>query len=171
MADSMFLFEDKLRVKPIEASPQTANLIFRYMAFLFDGFLILMLLFFVEVFLSAYIVQTENPLNVPAFLVRHVAYWLIPAQIIIFIYYAYFYMTYGASPGKMVFGLRVISTIDNQNPTLTQIFIRETLGKFFSYVSFGLGFALAFVRRDGRAFHDLLSSCQVVPAAQKIQPK
>ncbi|OQW52431.1 MAG: hypothetical protein A4S09_08745 [Proteobacteria bacterium SG_bin7] len=170
MADNVFVFENKFRVKPVDKyfSPQgeSVNLTIRFLAFLFDSFVIFTLLFFVELFLGAAALQAHE--NFFKIVVMHFIYWGIPAQTIAYVYYCFFYLSFGATPGKLVLGLRVVSVETGGDLSLIQIFLREILGKFFSFFFFGFGFLLSFFRKDGRALHDLISGSRVVSVRQKI---
>ncbi|MGZ3708775.1 MAG: RDD family protein, partial [Bdellovibrionota bacterium] len=48
-------------------------------------------------------------------------------------YYVYFYTNHGATPGKMVLGLKVISLSSGKNLTPGQTLLREILGKALSF--------------------------------------
>ncbi len=170
MADSMVLFDKKIRVKTVEPKVESVNLVLRFLAFLIDGFFILIILLFVEIFMMAALVQGNHFPTLIHALVTHFVYWGIPAQVVVFVYYSYFYLNYSASPGKMIFNLAVRPAHGAAELTVFQVLAREIVGKFFSVMFFGFGFLLAFIRKDGRALHDLLSSSQVVRDDQRILP-
>jgi uncharacterized RDD family membrane protein YckC len=169
MTDSMFVFDNRIRVKTLEGESESVNLTVRFLAFVFDSLFVIVLLFFTEIFLGAAAIQSKE--NIFDLLIGHLFYWGIPAQLLVFIYNGCCYLTFGATPGKLAFGLRVVSSKTLGECSLPQIFIREIVGKFFSALFMGLGFALAFIRKDGRAFHDLLSSCLVVNVRQVRRPR
>ncbi|MGZ3697132.1 MAG: RDD family protein [Bdellovibrionota bacterium] len=77
-------------------------------------------------------------------------------------YYVYFYTNHGATPGKMVLGLKVISLSSGKNLTPGQTLLREILGKALSFFTLLLGYFLAALRPDRRALHDLIAATQVV---------
>ncbi len=78
------------------------------------------------------------------------------------IYYTSFYTCYGASPGKMFLGLRIVDYYSGENLGIMQTLVRESFGKWLSALFFGLGFILPLLRADGRALHDLFVSSQVI---------
>lgn len=84
-----------------------------------------------------------------------------------FLYFGWFYSQKGASPGKIVLGLRVIDFQKGTHLGYIRAYFRETVGKFISGVPLGLGFLLAAVRSDHRALHDLIFDSQVVKARQE----
>lgn len=173
MSDSMFVFDKPVitRVSPhggdnfIHSGIQPANLVLRYIAFLFDLLIVFVLLFFVEIFLALLATQIlwrSGQLTLTTLMAGHFSYWGIPSQLITFIFFVFFYLEYSATPGKLALGLRVVDAKSNGDLSVAQIFIREIVGKFYSAFFLGFGFFLAFFRRDQRAFHDLLARSIVV---------
>ena len=78
-------------------------------------------------------------------------------------YVAYFYQHYGATPGKLLLGMRVLDRRWGTNPSLSQTLNREFVGKFLSFLVLGGGFIIAFFdRRHGLTLHDRISNTQVV---------
>ncbi|RYZ51653.1 MAG: RDD family protein [Proteobacteria bacterium] len=77
-------------------------------------------------------------------------------------YFGYFYSKKGASPGKSVMGLRLVDYQTGTNVSFTTGFLRETVGKIVSFLSLGIGFLMAAIRKDKRALHDLITDTQVV---------
>ncbi len=72
-------------------------------------------------------------------------------------------MTYhsGATLGKKLFHIRVIST-EYRDMTLFEVVFRETIGRFLSAVVMQIGYLLIMVEKDKRGLHDLLSDTCVV---------
>lgn len=81
---------------------------------------------------------------------------------IIFFYYGWFYKNKGATPGKILMGLRVIDKNTGKNIGFVRSFFRESLGKLCSGVIFFIGFFMAAIRGDKRALHDLIFDTQVL---------
>lgn len=79
-------------------------------------------------------------------------------------YFSYFTLSHwyaGASFGKKVFGLQVVTTEGNE------LTFKNSLGRAFAYFlsshfTLGLGFLLPLLRNDGRSLHDLVASTCVV---------
>jgi uncharacterized RDD family membrane protein YckC len=81
---------------------------------------------------------------------------------VIFFYFGWFYKNKGATPGKILMGLRVINKNNGKNLGYARTFFRETLGKLCSGVIFFIGFLMAAFRSDKRALHDLIFDTQVL---------
>lgn len=81
---------------------------------------------------------------------------------VIFFYYGWFYANKGATPGKMLLKLRVIHDETGGNLTYGRAFAREVLGKFFSFLTLGIGFIIAGFRADKRALHDFICTTRVL---------
>ena len=67
----------------------------------------------------------------------------------------------GQTPGKRLTHTRVVDAITHQEASYWKLVLRF-LGYFISLIPFGLGYALAWMRTDGRALHDLLSGTMVI---------
>ncbi len=135
-----------------------AGMFFRWMASVTDYLILAGLLFFVEicvVYLSSY----SGIFEVFLF---HLLFQMIPALIISYIYFATFYINYGATPGKMIFDIKVVDFYSGEPLGLFQIFVREFLGKWLSACLLMFGYTLAFLRSDRRALHDLLATTHVI---------
>jgi len=78
----------------------------------------------------------------------------------------------GQTIGKMIVGIRVVGP-DGEAPTIGPAFMRY-LAYFVSLATFGLGFAMAGLRRDKRALHDLMAGTRVeraqAPRAEPVVP-
>jgi uncharacterized RDD family membrane protein YckC len=81
----------------------------------------------------------------------------LPAQ---FLYFVAFNTAFGATPGKMALGLRIL---DAQGGKLTfkRAFLRHC-SVLVSEMTFGLGFLLLLSNPDRRALHDLMAGTRVV---------
>jgi uncharacterized RDD family membrane protein YckC len=77
-------------------------------------------------------------------------------------YFAWFYKHKGATPGKMIFGLKVVDVETGANVGYGRAVFRETIGKIVSAMILGIGFIMMLFRRDKRGLHDLLSRTEVV---------
>jgi len=67
----------------------------------------------------------------------------------------------GQSLGKMVTGLRIISS-DGTLPSFGSLLLRQTVGYFLVLCTLGLGFFFSAFNAKGRALQDLVSGTQVV---------
>lgn len=87
--------------------------------------------------------------------------WIVPVAANVFAY-GWFYKHRGGTPGKLLFGLRVVNVEDGTNIGYGQTAVRETIGKAISAIVLGIGFIMAGLRADKRGLHDLLASTQVI---------
>lgn len=78
-----------------------------------------------------------------------------------FVYSGLFLSLKGATPGKLLVGIRVRRS-DGSPVGFMRAALRETLGQGLGWVLFPLGHIPAFTRKDRRAMHDLLSGTCVV---------
>jgi len=76
-------------------------------------------------------------------------------------YYVAFTALYGATPGKMLLGIRVVKTDGRPVDWLTA-FMREVVGKTLSALLLGLGYLWAFFHSKRQAWHDLIADTLVV---------
>lgn len=75
-------------------------------------------------------------------------------------YVIYFYTQKGGTLGKLAFNIRVVNQDTGAKLTWGQVILRETLGKFLSALILYIGFFMAGLRKDKKAFHDLMASSQ-----------
>lgn len=80
-------------------------------------------------------------------------------------YYVIFTALYGATPGKMALGLRVVRT-DGQPVDWLTAFMREVIGKTLSTLPLLLGYLWAFFHPRRQAWHDLIADTVVVRLGQ-----
>ncbi|MEN2982883.1 MAG: RDD family protein [Thermus sp.] len=81
-------------------------------------------------------------------------------------YYTAFTALYGATPGKMLLGLRVVRT-DGQPMDWTTALMREVVGKTLSTLPLLLGYLWAFFHPRRQAWHDLIADTLVVRMDQE----
>jgi uncharacterized RDD family membrane protein YckC len=86
-----------------------------------------------------------------------------------FFYFACFYYFFSATPGKWLFGLRLINNNTGDEPTLSQVFLR-VLSEFLLGV-FGMTFrSLALFRLDRRHVSDWIAETRVVQVYPRLLP-
>lgn len=68
---------------------------------------------------------------------------------------------YGATPGKMFFGLRIVDA-NGHFPDSKTALMREVLGKFVSAILLFFGFLMIAIDREKRGLHDRLAKTHVV---------
>ncbi|NOX15999.1 MAG: RDD family protein [Epsilonproteobacteria bacterium] len=79
------------------------------------------------------------------------------------IYQAFFVWAYGATPGKMLLKIRVISTVDLGNPNMIYS-INRALIRIVSESLFYMGFLWAFTNPKRETWHDKVAKTLVVDA-------
>ncbi|HUP58482.1 MAG TPA: RDD family protein [Bdellovibrionota bacterium] len=77
-------------------------------------------------------------------------------------YSGWFYRNKGATPGKLLLGLRVVDAQTGTYLGLRQTLIREVLGRIADTLTLGIGLLMAAFREDKRALHDLIAGTQVL---------
>jgi uncharacterized RDD family membrane protein YckC len=82
--------------------------------------------------------------------------------VIMFFYYGWFYSNKGASPGKLLMGLKVLDSETGAHLSYWRAFFRETIGKIISGITLCIGFIMAGVRDDKKALHDMMFNTQVI---------
>ncbi|TFU16846.1 RDD family protein [Thermus tengchongensis] len=127
----------------------------RLMASLIDG-LILVPLSFLLMALAGI-----NPLAQTTTFVQDLLFNWIPS----WAYYVIFTALYGATPGKMALGLKVVRT-DGQPVDWLTAFMREVVGKTLSTLPLLLGYLWAFFHPRRQAWHDLIADTLVVRPGQ-----
>ena len=158
-------------ISPMENKP--AGFWTRFVAMILDGIILGVIslpLTLVQYGVMAYIKSSsgEEPSMIQVAILTVCTYLF--AGVIQFVYYAAFYKSNGATPGKRMLGLRVIDVKTGGNPGWSQTFNRECVGKVISGLILGIGYFMAGLRSDKRALHDLMAHTQVVqvPAPNAI---
>lgn len=81
---------------------------------------------------------------------------------IIYLYFGWFYSNRGATPGKMLLGLKVVDSETGTHLSYGRSFMREAFAKLVSLVLLGAGFLMVIFRSDRKALHDLIMSTEVI---------
>ena len=87
---------------------------------------------------------------------------LIISAFISFFYFGWFYSNKGGSPGKLIFGLKVVDNETREYIGYWRAFLREYFCKIISTIILFIGFIMAGLRSDKRALHDMITGTQVV---------
>ena len=77
-------------------------------------------------------------------------------------YYIYFIGKRGATPGKMLFKIKVIDKDTQQPPGYLKAFLREIVGKFISSLVLFIGYFLAIQDKEKQAWHDKIANTIVI---------
>ncbi|MFI5206276.1 MAG: RDD family protein, partial [Candidatus Paceibacterales bacterium] len=73
----------------------------------------------------------------------------------------YFVTKYGAAPGKMFFGLKIV-TADGKYPGIKKALLREILGKIISGLLLNLGYLWVVFDKQKQGFHDKIAGTYVL---------
>ena len=79
-----------------------------------------------------------------------------------FFYYGWFYQNKGATPGKLIFGLRVVDTETGGNIGYGKTFLRQYVGGFVCTLTLGIGYLMVAFRSDKRGLHDMIAGTRVL---------
>ncbi len=128
----------------------------RLVAFIIDGFI----LAFVNAFLQA-LLKMSLPL-VPSIFYENieVCFTTFVMTSNLFYFFIYTYVK-GATPGKYIMKLKVVSTCIGGDLTLNQALLR-TLGYIISFLSLGLGFFASLWSKKKQCWHDVISETAVI---------
>ena len=83
-------------------------------------------------------------------------------------YYVAFTALYGATPGKMLLGIRVVKADGRPVDWLTA-FMREVVGKTLSTLALSVGYLWAFFHPKRQTWHDLIADTLVVHRERESQ--
>jgi uncharacterized RDD family membrane protein YckC len=142
----------------VEVYKQAANFGRRAMAMCIDGAVFLVLFgILVYALQRGGDFQILRTANVPAYLFLLVLHGF---------YFTFFHAATGQTPGKMLFGIRVVSTYGGNLLSPWDAFMRW-IGYFLSAAPAGLGFLWAILDQDDRALHDRFAKSVVVLASSE----
>ncbi|MBI2327025.1 RDD family protein [Candidatus Curtissbacteria bacterium] len=91
-----------------------------------------------------------------AFVIPVVIFGIINLSVVI-----YFITKFGATPGKMFFGLQII-TVEGKFPGAGKVLIREMIGKWISSLILGIGYLMVAFSKEKRGLHDRMAGTYVV---------
>jgi uncharacterized RDD family membrane protein YckC len=83
-------------------------------------------------------------------------------MVLSFFYIGWFFKNKGATPVKLIFGMRVLDIRTGKFLSYRQMFVREFVGKIISTLSLTIGYLMAAFTKDKRALHDLIAGTQVL---------
>lgn len=145
------------------------SLMKRFMAIIYDGFLLIAICFMVASLMSIITTFLLNDLNA---ITKEHPYYLLNQVIMLstifltgLIFYVWFWSHGGQTLGMKTWMLRLVS--DNGNEiTRKQAAIRAIVA-ILSWSVFGLGFLWSFVDSKNRTWHDILSASHLVQLEKK----
>lgn len=100
-----------------------------------------------------YEVSTDN---IPSQIIQTVG-----APVALYLYHIIFIAALGRTPGKMLFGLRVVS-VQGGKPNFGQVLLRELIGKTIAAAPVFLGLLWALWDQEKRGWHDRIGGTWVV---------
>ena len=86
-------------------------------------------------------------------------------------YFVIFTYSTGSTLGKKLLKLKVISLKETEKPGILDVIYRETVGRYLSMISLGIGYLMAGVDKEKRALHDVLCDTRVVQVHKVMQKK
>lgn len=81
-------------------------------------------------------------------------------------YFVYMTYKYQSTLGKMAVGIKVLND-NGKKPTLSEVMMREVLGKIVSYLTMKIGYLIAAFTDKKQALHDMIGKTIVVAKDQK----
>lgn len=153
----------------------------RFLALMVDGFVMsIVILPFYFLFMGSFIfsaVRNPDAVNPTAALIPMLAYTIV-AIVIQFFYAGYFLTKKGATPGKLLLGLKVLNSDNHTHLSWKDVALREVIGKgvflnllfiiplinFVAYAGYGLIFfanLILLFNPTRRLVHDLTAKSQV----------
>ncbi len=137
-----------------------AGFFVRLTAFLVDMIIVNAALLVVHI--PIWVLSLKSPDNV---LVRDFIFQYSIADIVCYLLTVLYFvlLTYytGATLGKKLFQLRVVST-ENRKMTFFEVVYRESIGRFLCGVIMNLGYLLILAQKEHRGIHDLLADTSVI---------
>jgi uncharacterized RDD family membrane protein YckC len=149
-----------------------AGFLQRLAAFLLDKLmlsalvlLILSTIFYIKPSAVTYLLQTDEAINLPAFLQmyntdKNSEHELIEI-LVVAVLTVFFWCRYLATPGKMLMNCQVVDARTLKPVSILQGFLRFA-GYFISFISLGIGFLWILGHPRKQGFHDLLAKTIVI---------
>lgn len=78
------------------------------------------------------------------------------------LYFGFFYQQFSSSPGKKIFGMKVVKSDTWEKPNFLDALIRDAIGKMLSGLLLGAGYWMVLIREDKQALHDLVAKTTVI---------
>ncbi len=149
----------EMKVQQLQAKVCYAGFFVRLAANCIDNLIVAVLLLAVRFPMWISLFSGSSPFN------TQVLFEFTTWDIIIYLLTSFYYifLTYysGATIGKKLFRIRVISK-DGEKLSFMDILYRETIGKFLCTVAMNMGYILIGLDKEKRGFHDMLSDTRVI---------
>lgn len=133
----------------------------RFLAVVVDAIALSIFTFPVSLFLGQKMI-VQNPGGAPTIAFSYVGLSYLISLAVNCLYFTYFTSQKGATPGKMLVGLKVVTASGNR------LTVGRSAGRFFAYLLsafvFGIGYIMAAFDPQKRALHDHVCSTRVIKA-------
>lgn len=137
-----------------------AGFFVRLAAFLADMLLISVFLLMIRIPYWIFILLTDwNPLGTRVLF--ELTCWDILKYVIVASYFVTFAYTAGATLGKMIFHLRIVSS-DGEKLSFLTVLYRETIGRYLSSAILLMGYFLIAADTEKKGLHDTLCDTRVI---------
>lgn len=146
------------------SSLQFASFFERLMALISDW----LILNLISLFSFNYLLSATGRVDLFTRLILLVTLVLIPASIFNLIYHVWFLSQQGATPGKKIWGVKIVTDNSGENLSVSAAFMREVIMKRVSAFFFGLGFWWFWKSSTRQTWHDLLIGSHALKT--EIQP-
>lgn len=87
---------------------------------------------------------------------------VIPFLFLPIIYWTFLTIHFGATPGKKMFGLKIVHHKTHKDLTFGKLMFRETIGRTVNIATLLVGYAWVAWNKESRGLHDLISETIVV---------
>jgi len=78
------------------------------------------------------------------------------------LYWTLLTLQLGATPGKKMMGLRIVTKSHSTDLSLQQLLLRETVGRLLSGIPLCLGYVWVSFNDERKTFHDMIADTRVV---------
>ena len=137
-----------------------AGFFVRLAAYLIDSIIMFILLFGIRLVRFGMKIGSSDNVLVKDFIFEYSLMDLTIIAITVF-YFVIMTNACGATVGKMIMSIKVVS-IEDRRPTFTEIIYRETVGRFLSSAIMNIGYLMIFPTKEKTALHDILSDTRVI---------
>lgn len=151
-----------------EGSPsEPAGFFARFAAAVIDGIIVSLVAtpMTLPISLAIGVFNTDDPATLTAAIAVIATLSCLVVLVVMLVYFGWFYKNRGATPGKLIFKLKVHHVESGRYIGYWHAFGRETIGKLVSAIVLFLGYIMAIFHPEKRALHDLIFKTRVVRSA------
>lgn len=96
-----------------------------------------------------------------------ISYYFLSILLVPILYFGYFLNKFGGTPGKLLFGMKVVRSASGENIGVLGGYLREVWIKGLMFVMLGIPFLIVPWRKDRRGLHDFILGTCVVRKSSK----